>query len=33
MKRQWRKIWLGCMGLVLFEVSVQAQTCDWVVIG
>lgn len=30
MKRQWRKIWLGCMGLVLFEVSVQAQTCDWV---
>ena len=30
MKMQWRKIWLGCMGLALFEVSVQAQTCDWV---
>ena len=30
MKRQWRKIWLGCMGIALFEVSVQAQTCDWV---
>ena len=30
MKMQWRKVWLGCMGLALFEVSVQAQTCDWV---
>ena len=30
MKRQWRKIWLGCMGFALFEVSVQAQTGDWV---
>ena len=30
MKMQWRKIWLGCMGLALFEISVQAQTCDWV---
>ena len=30
MKRQWRKICFSCMGLALFEVSVQAQTCDWV---
>lgn len=30
MKRQWRKIWFSCMGLALLEVSVQAQTCDWV---
>lgn len=30
MKMQWRKVWLGCMGLALFEISVQAQTCDWV---
>lgn len=30
MKRQWRKICFSCMGIALFEVSVQAQTCDWV---
>ncbi len=30
MKRQWRKICFSCMGLALLEVSVQAQTCDWV---